>query len=101
MVAYYMLWNRDAVSLADLRDYAEQAAASIEFYGGRFASLCGTLESPDGLDFERRVVAIEFPTIVIAREWHGSSRYEAARELASMLQGFDAMFLDSDRSVEG
>jgi len=100
MVAYYMLWNRDTVSLESLRDYTEQAAASIEFYGGRFASLCGTLESADGGYFERQVVAIEFPTIAIAREWHGSSRYEAARGLTSTLQGFDSMFLDSDRSAE-
>ncbi|NTJ68606.1 hypothetical protein G6M50_24580 [Agrobacterium rhizogenes] len=33
--------------------------------------------------------------MTIAREWYASSQYEAARSLASMLPGFNVMFLDS------
>ncbi|MBB3427957.1 uncharacterized protein (DUF1330 family) [Rhizobium sp. BK312] len=83
------------MNLEGLRDYAEAAAPSVEFYGDRFASLRGQLERTDGENLEMQVVAIEFPTIAIAREWYGSSRSELARSLGSMLKGFDAFFLDS------
>lgn len=99
MVAYYMMWNRDSANPESFRSYSEQAAASVEFYGGRFASLCGKLESADGTNREHHVVAIEFPTMTIAREWYESSRYEAARDLASMLPDFSSMFLDSVSEV--
>ncbi|WFU07078.1 DUF1330 domain-containing protein (plasmid) [Rhizobium sp. CB3171] len=98
-----MIWNRNAVNLEGLGDYAEAAAPSVEFYGGRFAFLCGQLERADTENLERQVVAIEFPTMAIAREWYDSSRYEAAKGLVSMLQDFDAIFLDSvgdERSFE-
>lgn len=57
MVAYYMMWNRDSAHPESLKRYTEQAAASVEFYGGRFASLCGKLESADGADLEHQVIA--------------------------------------------
>jgi uncharacterized protein (DUF1330 family) len=99
MVAYYMMWNRDATNPEALTRYVKQAAASVEFYGGKFASLCGKLESADGTDLGHRVVAIEFPSMTIAREWYGSSRYEAARSLSTMLRGFSSLFLDGVSEV--
>ncbi|MGG6896741.1 DUF1330 domain-containing protein [Rhizobium sp. BR 315] len=99
MVAYYMMWNRDITNPEALKHYSDQAAASVEFYGGRFASLCGKLESADGADLDHQVIAIEFPSMTIAREWYASSRYETARSLASMLRGFSSMFLDSVSEV--
>lgn len=62
-------------------NYRDQAAASIEKYGGRYLVRAGALELIEGKrDQDKQFVIVEFPSMARAREWYHSPEYAEARK---------------------
>lgn len=59
--------------------YRLLAAASIEKFGGRYLVRGGPVDLIEGTrDPGRRIVVVEFPDMVRAREWYASADYAEA-----------------------
>jgi len=59
--------------------YRPLAAASIEKFGGRYLVRGGLIDLIEGTrDPELRIVVVEFPDMVRAREWYASADYAEA-----------------------
>jgi uncharacterized protein (DUF1330 family) len=62
-------------------DYLKVSPTVIEKYGGRFIARGGEIATLEGPEEERRVVLIEFPSLVRAKEFYDSPDYREARKL--------------------
>ncbi|HEV2673993.1 MAG TPA: DUF1330 domain-containing protein [Aliidongia sp.] len=72
------------VSELEVRDpaaferYRTLAAASIAQYGGRYLVRGGALEAAEGGPPPASVVIVEFPDMLLLRQWYASPEYAAA-----------------------
>jgi uncharacterized protein (DUF1330 family) len=58
------------------KQYADQALATVEAFGGRYLIRGGNAESLDGSPVEVRIVVLEFPDRETARAWRDSDAYQ-------------------------
>jgi uncharacterized protein (DUF1330 family) len=59
--------------------YAQQTAATLEAYDGKFIVRGGNAETLEGDWQPRRLVIIEFPSVEQARSWYNSPEYAAIK----------------------
>ncbi|HYJ37206.1 MAG TPA: DUF1330 domain-containing protein [Chitinophagaceae bacterium] len=72
------------VTIHDHKEYEEYkklTPASIAAYGGRFVIRGAKTESLEGNWNPERIVVLEFPSVVRAKEWYNSPEYVAARTI--------------------
>ncbi len=62
-------------------DYKKLAPPSIAAYGGKYIARGGKTEALEGGWAPQRLVILEFPSLELAKKWHDSQEYRAAREL--------------------
>ena len=59
--------------------YAQQTAATIERYGGKFLVRGGRSETLEGDWKTERLVILEFPSVEQAKKWYDSPEYSAIK----------------------
>ena len=75
-------------------EYARQAPASIERYGGRYVVRGGAAEVHEGSWKPDRLVILEFPDADAARRWYDSDEYRAARALRQRAAQTDVVLVE-------
>src|SRR5262245_52529656 len=77
----YLIVNVDVHDPERYADYAALAPATVAEFGGRYLARGGTTEVLEGDTSPRRHVVVEFPSMDIAKAWHDSEGYRAARAI--------------------
>jgi len=80
MAAYVIV----EISITDPNEYEEYkklTPASIAAYDGRFIVRGGQTASLEGDWQPERIVVLEFPSVVRAKEWWNSDEYAKAKEI--------------------
>ena len=72
-------------------EYAKGVPATIAAYGGRYIVRGGAVEPKEGGWMPKRVVLLEFPSMVQARKWYDSPEYKPL--LAMRLKAADAKLI--------
>ena len=75
----YVIVDVDVTDEARAARYRELSGASVAQHGGHFVVRGGTMSVFEGTWDPRRLVVIEFPTMVAARAWYDSDDYAEAR----------------------
>jgi uncharacterized protein (DUF1330 family) len=74
----YVIAEVDVQDAALFEEYRKIVPGSIEKYGGKYVVRGGASETKEGGWAPKRVVVLEFPTMVRAREWYHSAEYAPA-----------------------
>ncbi|MDB5812285.1 MAG: hypothetical protein JWN94_4407 [Betaproteobacteria bacterium] len=77
----YVIVQVEVTDSAGYDDYKKMVPASLAAFGGRFAVRGGACETLEGSWQPKRVVVLEFPSVVKAREWWSSAEYSEAKAL--------------------
>ncbi len=80
-VAVYMILEIEVVDAETYGEYAAQAPATVEQYGGRYLVRGGAVTPLAGGWEPQRLVVIEFPTMERFNEWLNSPEYRAIAPL--------------------
>lgn len=76
-MAAYIVVDIEITDPDEYQRYAEQTAATIERYGGKFLVRGGQPETIEGDWKTKRIVILEFPSIEQAKKWYDSPEYSA------------------------
>ncbi len=77
-MAAYVIADIDVQDAAAYQEYAALVPGTLEPFGGRFLVRGGDHEVLEGTWQPRRLVVLEFPDAVHARQWYASDAYVAA-----------------------
>ncbi len=76
LIARVAVTDRDAY-----KKYLEATPAIIEKYGGKVLFRPGEIATFEGPVENRRIVIIEFPSLIKAKQWYESLEYQEAKKL--------------------
>jgi uncharacterized protein (DUF1330 family) len=79
MVAYVIV-DIDVTDAQGFEEYKQLAQLAVAAFGGRYLARGGKTESLEGGWNPKRLVILEFESLVRARQWYESPEYLAARE---------------------
>jgi uncharacterized protein (DUF1330 family) len=77
----YLIANIDVTDAAGYEAYRERVPPTISAYAGRFLTRGGALDVLEGSWTPKRLVIVEFPSMVALRSWYGSPEYRPLIEL--------------------
>jgi uncharacterized protein (DUF1330 family) len=80
-MAAYVIVDIQISDSVTYEEYKQQAAGTVEAFGGRYIARGGTVETLEGDWVPGRTVLLEFPTLQRAKEWWGSDLYAPIRAL--------------------
>ena len=80
-MAAYVLNDMEITDPALFEEYKKLTPATVAQYGGRFLARGGRTETLEGDWSPKRLVIIEFPSVVQARAWADSAEYAPAKRL--------------------
>ena len=80
-MAGYAIIHNAVTDEAVYADFREQAAATIEQYGGKYLVRGGAAEAVDGDWVPDRIVVVEFASVAQAKAWFNSAEFAAAKQL--------------------
>jgi uncharacterized protein (DUF1330 family) len=86
--------NEDAAA-----QYRDLAAASIAAYGGRYLVRAAEADVVEGEATHRRIVIVEFPSMLRARKWYSSPEYANALRFRSSALDRRLMFIEDVSQV--
>lgn len=75
----YIVADIEITDPDEYQKYAQQTAATLEGYGGKFVVRGGQPETLEGEWKAKRIVIIEFPSIEQAKAWYDSPEYSAIK----------------------
>ncbi len=78
-MAGYIVADIEVTDPGEYQKYAQQTAATLERYGGKFLVRGGQPETLEGDRNSKRVVIIEFPSVEHAKSWYNSPEYSAIK----------------------
>jgi uncharacterized protein (DUF1330 family) len=78
-MAGYIVADIEITDPDEYQKYAQQTAATIERYGGKFLVRGGRSETLEGDWKTERLVILEFPTVEQAQKWYDSPEYSAIK----------------------
>ena len=78
-MADYIVADIDITDPDEFRKYAQQAAATVERYGGKYLVPGRRPETVEGDWKAKRIVIIEFPSVEQAKTWYDSPEYSAIK----------------------
>ena len=78
-MAGYIVADIEITDPNEYQMYAQQTAATLERYGGKFLARGGNPETLEGDWKTKRLVVIEFPNIEQAKSWYDSPEYSAIK----------------------
>ncbi len=76
-MAGYIVADIEITDPDEYQKYAQQTAATIERYGGKFLVRGGRSETLEGDWKTKRLVILEFPSVEQAKTWYDSPEYSA------------------------
>ena len=76
-MAGYIVADIEITDSDEYQKYAQQTAATLERYGGKFMVRGGQPETLEGDWKAKRIVIIEFPSVEQAKAWYDSPEYSA------------------------
>ncbi|HTI45656.1 MAG TPA: DUF1330 domain-containing protein [Casimicrobiaceae bacterium] len=76
----YIIAEIDVHDAARYEQYKALAPDAIAHYGGRYLVRGGDAVVLEGAWKPKRVVVLEFPTLEVAKQFHDSPEYRAARQ---------------------
>jgi len=80
-MAGYAIIHNEVADEALYAEFREQAAATIEQYGGKYLVRGGAAEAMEG-DWEPdRIVVIEFASVAQAKAWFNSPEFAEAKQI--------------------
>jgi uncharacterized protein (DUF1330 family) len=78
-MAGYIVTDVEITDPEEYQKYAQQTAATLEPYDGKFLVRGGQPETLEGEWKTKRIVIIEFPSVEQARAWYDSPEYSAIK----------------------
>jgi uncharacterized protein (DUF1330 family) len=78
-MAGYIVADVEITDSNEYQKYAQQTAATVERYGGKFLVRGGQPETLEGDWKAKRIVIIEFPSVEQAKTWYDSPEYSAIK----------------------
>ncbi len=78
-MAGYIVADIEITDPDEYQKYAQQTAATLERYGGKFLVRGGQPETLEGDWKTKRIVIIEFPSVEQAKAWYDSPEYSAIK----------------------
>jgi len=78
-MAGYIVADIEITDPDEYQKYAQQTAATIERYGGKFLVRGGRSETLEGDWKTERLVILEFPSVEQAKKWYDSPEYSAIK----------------------
>jgi uncharacterized protein (DUF1330 family) len=78
-MAGYIVADIEITDPDEYQKYAQQTAATIERYGGKFLVRGGRSETLEGDWKTKRIVILEFPSVEQAKTWYDSPEYSAIK----------------------
>lgn len=93
-MAAYVIVNIEVTDPVQYETYKRMAARTVAAHGGRYLVRGGTVEQLEGTWVPRRVVILEFPSMVQARTWWSSEDYRPARELRQVAATTQMVLVD-------
>jgi uncharacterized protein (DUF1330 family) len=75
----YIVADIEITDPDEYQKYAQQTAATIERYGGKFLVRGGRSETLEGDWKTERLVILEFPSVEQAKKWYDSPEYSAIK----------------------
>lgn len=78
-MAGYIIADIEITDPAEYQTYAQQTAATLEPYGGKFLARGGQPETLEGDWKSKRIIVIEFSSVEQARAWYDSPEYSAIK----------------------
>ena len=91
----YVISEVEVLDEAQGQRYREPAAASISRHGGRYVVRGAQPDVPEGdWPASRRVVVVEFPSMVELRRWYGSADYAEALAVSRTALTRRLLFVD-------
>ncbi len=80
-MAAYIVADIEITDPNEYQKYAQQTAATLERYGGKFLVRGGNPETLEGDWKTKRLVILEFPGDEQAKSWYDSPEYSAIKEI--------------------
>jgi uncharacterized protein (DUF1330 family) len=80
MAAYYIV-EIDIHDPAGFEEYRQKVPATIEKYGGRYLIRGGEQQIIEGTWRPKRIVVLEFPSVLQAKRWYESDEYRPLKAL--------------------
>ena len=80
-MAAYVIVDIEIHDAALYDDYRKRVPATVEKYGGKFCVRGGRVETLEGTWPLKRLVVLEFPSVVQARRWYDSPEYREPKAL--------------------
>jgi uncharacterized protein (DUF1330 family) len=77
----YLLARVEITDWDRYKEYVNETPGVVKKYGGRFIARGGKVETLEGIEEERRLVLIEFPSFEKAKEFYASQEYQEAKKL--------------------
>ena len=96
MTAYCFFDVREVIDPAKLEEYTQRVLATVKQYQGRYRVLGGTCLSIEGNWKPAFPVLIEFPDIIMARNWYESGEYKDVKALRLEGSRCDAVIMESE-----
>ncbi len=78
-MAAYIVVDIEITDPSEYQTYAQQTAATLERYGGKFLVRGGNPETLEGDWKTKRLVILEFPGAEQAKSWYDSPEYSAIK----------------------
>jgi uncharacterized protein (DUF1330 family) len=78
-VAAYVIVDIEVTEPVEYEEYKRLAAPTAALYGGRYIVRGGVTERLEGDWVPKRLVVLEFPTVVQAKAWWNSPEYRTAK----------------------
>lgn len=78
-MAAYIVVDIEITDPNEYQKYAQQTAATLERYGGKFLVRGSNPETLEGDWKTKRIVILEFPGVEQAKSWYDSPEYSAIK----------------------
>lgn len=80
----YVINDMKITDPAMFEEYKKLSPATVSLFGGRFLARGGRIEALEGVWSPKRVVILEFPSMMHAQAWSDSPEYAPAKRLRQM-----------------
>jgi uncharacterized protein (DUF1330 family) len=77
----YVIMDIEVADPEGYKEYAKMAPEAVKLYGGKYLARGGANETVEGDWQAKRLVILEFPSVVQAKNWLNSPEYAPARAL--------------------
>ena len=77
----YVIVDIEVTDPEGYKEYVKLAPEAVKLYGGKYIARGGQNETLEGDWQAKRLVILEFPSVVQAKNWLNSPEYEPARAL--------------------